>query len=43
MMACNPQRVSPMFSEEHLHQLTAGISKATGLLLQLVNYNVIDW
>jgi len=43
MVACNPQRVASGFTESHLQRLVEGIAKASGLLLQIVNYNVEDW
>ncbi|OWZ15871.1 Fatty acid synthase subunit alpha [Phytophthora megakarya] len=40
MVAVNPMRVSPQFTEEILHTIVNGIEAVSGKLLELVNYNI---
>ncbi|TDH65379.1 hypothetical protein CCR75_002038 [Bremia lactucae] len=40
MVATNPTRVGPHFTEEVMHQIVDGIEAASGKLLQVVNFNI---
>ncbi|CEG41510.1 fatty acid synthase subunit [Plasmopara halstedii] len=40
MVAINPTRVGPHFTEEMMHQIVDGIEAASGKLLQVVNFNI---
>eukprot|EP00002_Diphylleia_rotans_P033397 TRINITY_DN709_c0_g1_i3.p1 TRINITY_DN709_c0_g1~~TRINITY_DN709_c0_g1_i3.p1 ORF type:complete len:4344 (-),score=1082.54 TRINITY_DN709_c0_g1_i3:153-13184(-) len=43
MVAANPSRVHPRFSEEMLKRVVEAISKDSGELLQVVNYNIVGY
>jgi malonyl CoA-acyl carrier protein transacylase len=43
MVAVNPQRVGAFFGPQDLNNLCDDISKKSGKLLQIVNYNVDNW
>ncbi|KAF1774831.1 HotDog domain [Phytophthora cactorum] len=40
MVATNPTRVGPDFTEEVMHKIVDGIEAASGKLLQVVNFNI---
>ncbi|RAW22304.1 Fatty acid synthase subunit beta, partial [Phytophthora cactorum] len=40
MVATNPTRVGPHFTEEVMHKIVDGIEAASGKLLQVVNFNI---
>ncbi|CAD6892303.1 unnamed protein product, partial [Tilletia caries] len=40
MMACNPSRISPTFTEAALHEVIEAVSRVSNRLLQTVNMNV---
>ncbi|KAK0543649.1 hypothetical protein OC845_006016 [Tilletia horrida] len=42
MMACNPSRISPTFTDAALHEVIEAVSKVSGRLLQTVNMNVYN-
>lgn len=43
MVAVNPVRVGPGFTQAHLHKVVNLISEKSKKLLQIVNYNVENW
>ena len=42
MVACNPSRVGPFFSEAAMHALVGAIAQHSKCLLEVVNFNVAD-
>ncbi|CAD6952845.1 unnamed protein product, partial [Tilletia caries] len=42
MMACNPSRISPTFTEAALHEVIETVSRVSNRLLQTVNMNVYN-
>lgn len=40
MMACNPSRIGPSFSDVAFGEVVESVSRESGRLLQIVNYNV---
>ncbi|KAL9936912.1 hypothetical protein V8E36_004147 [Tilletia maclaganii] len=42
MMACNPSRISPTFTEAALHEVIEAVSRVSNRLLQTVNMNVYN-